>query len=427
MPSIQTQLPTSQPSQRSYPTSYPTMVTDPNHGGSSNPTISVRPSRSPTRSPTKAPKATSSPSYAPSRKPSLTPTPVSRPTVAPSIFSRRTINPTSARPSARPSRLPTRTPTIAKTLSSSFVIVDLTDENVTYVLSSSDNEKILIRGGGTTQLIANTSSSASVTMTVKRAYVIFPTGGTIILDAFNPTVDIIDVTRIPLLTSRQQFSYVTHPLSLTLPSDTTSSTTSQKKQKLLFPRITAFEEVPDSCFVYATSDSSSSSVVVEGGWTMLAAPALLIPLAVLTCCVLASFLFNYTRDREKEEHSLPHLLSPQSKRDSSIIPHPTDEGEGEVIVTDDRDGVAAESDDDDDNDDTVAMMSHFSFSSSDHISTSSSEIVDKKVEEVEQSFRLSEFSDVSNEDDTSSFPSSEDSLMTSGSFPLSAHLSNRDK
>lgn len=93
---------------------------------------------------------------------------------------------------------------------------------------------------------------------------------------------------------------------------------------------------------------------------MLAEPALFLPLAVLTCCVLASLLFNYTRDREKDEHSLPHLLSPHRKRDSSIIPHPTDaeENRDRVAESDDDDD---NNDDDDDDDDTMVIMSHFSF------------------------------------------------------------------
>lgn len=166
-------------------------------------------------------------------------------------------------------------------------------------------------------MIPNTSSSTS-SIAVKRVYVIFPRSNTIVLEAFNPILDIIDVTRIPLLRSREDLSYVAPPLSFSISASGTSY-----QQKVLFPHITSFDQMPDHCFLYASSESSSS--VVQGGLAMLLEPSVLIPVAALISCVVLTFLFNLLQvrqkenDKDKEKDEIVFMRPSQQERSDDVI------------------------------------------------------------------------------------------------------------
>ena len=208
----------------------------------------------------------------------------------------KTMRPTSSRPSIKPSYesiQPSLAPSTDVTIPTVFETVHISNDGLTYVISNEHSQRILIEGGGVIRLIPNTSSSTS-SVAVKRVYVIFPVSNTIILEAFNPTLDVIDVTRIPLLRSREDLSYGTPPLFLTLPTSTPS-----QQQQIVFPHITSFDQVSDRCFLYAAPDSSSSSVV-QGGLAVFLQPTVLIPVAVLISCVLLTFLFYLSHVRERK-------------------------------------------------------------------------------------------------------------------------------
>jgi len=324
-PSIVTEMPTSQPSVLLEPSERPTSYPTSNYShlrGSSSPTISLRPTHRPTPRPTKAPKGTTSPTPFPT----VTRIPSPLPTHTPSKSPVKTMSPTSSPPSIRPSYQsiqPSLTSSTDVTIPTVFETVHITDDGVTYVISNEHSQRILIEGGGIIRLIPNTSSSTS-SVAVKRVYVIFPVSNTILLEAFNPTLDVIDVTRIPLLRSREDLSYVTPPLSLTLPT----STTSQQQQQIIFPHITSFDQVSDRCFLYAGPDSSSSSVV-QGGLAVFLQPTVLVPVAVLISCMVLTFLFNlfHVRDKEKEKEkeekddviSVPSSLPSQHEKGDEVI------------------------------------------------------------------------------------------------------------
>ena len=250
-----TSQPSSSPSYSQYPSSrpsfqHPTLTGRPS--GTGRPIGSRRPSISP---------STSKPSTSPTRRPSI------RLTVPPTLRKLPTLFPTTAMPSSKaPTRLPTylltQRPSMVPTMFPSnltweVVECDQSDGNGTCQFPQDDGNYLIRIQPTSTETTKGQQhvyrvhdDGATRTHRGHRVYQVLPAKNVIIvLESFEVSSDLVDLTHFSFLSSFEDISFSSFPLTLILSKD----------QLVILPEFETMDQLSASSFVFSSDHSSSSS------------------------------------------------------------------------------------------------------------------------------------------------------------------------
>ncbi len=345
----------------SYPSSSPSTPPS-SRPSSSQPSNSFAPSSEEPTSPSSSGimstrKPTIHHSIRPSNQPrSLSPS-SKPPTMLPSL--ELTASPTSVIirpvPTRPPSIIPTRSPSLHPSINPTNISPVPSTRPTSLLLPRSDyeirnvNESTLAKDGivsgkeGTNEIFEISSMSSDgkrrsgwsgtiIGGTGKKVYVIYPKDPTqpvnrIILQDFDKTADIIDLSLLFHVSSKTQLSYLANPLTFFLPDN----------QKIILSSHTTMD-LSDSNFIFAQDDDSSSSS--SSSFSSFFDVSVLVPIIILVVCVCALFITLWKKDKKEERLNEVKLNDADGLKELEEQTHSVVEVRDDKDINEERDEVA---------------------------------------------------------------------------------------